>query len=222
MAWFWLKSLSLAADHYNYNTEKTRMTKKEYKNLDCSISSFQFIKKESERFWEKVDLEVCWGFQIQEGSKWKKGLSETELEDFQKKLRISFPESLKNYYRTMNGLDKPGLNNNGGEEIEFGTTFYSYPDDIDKIKSQIEWIMQDNSVSDDTINSQNIPSIIPYLGHRFLILDNEEVILSMFGNDIIIWAETLSKGISKDIFSINSKIEIKNINMNSFWNKKVL
>jgi hypothetical protein len=28
----------------------------------------------------------------------------------------------------MNGLDKPGINNNGGEgEIEFGTTFYSYP-----------------------------------------------------------------------------------------------
>jgi hypothetical protein len=90
------------------------MTKKEYKNLDCSISSFQFIKNESERFWEQVDLEICWGFQIQEGSKWKKGLSELQLEDFQKQLGITFPESLKNYYRTMNGLDKPGIDNNGG------------------------------------------------------------------------------------------------------------
>lgn len=199
------------------------MTKKEYKNLDCSISSFQFIKKESERFWEQVDLDVCWGFQIQEGSKWKEGLSEIQLEDFQKQLGIKFPESLKNYYRTMNGLDKLGINNNGGEdEIELGPTFYSYPDDIDKIKSNIEWIMEDNVVTSDIIKAQNVSSIIPYLGHRFLILDKEETVLSMYGNDIIIWAENLSKGIAKDIFSFNSINEITIINVNSFWNKKAL
>lgn len=207
----------------SYNTGTTYMTKKEYKKLDCSISSFQFIKWESEKYWEKVDLDVCWGFQIQEGSKWKKGLSETQLEDFQKNLGIVFSEPLKNYYRTMNGLDKPGLNNNGGEgEIEFGTTFYSYPDDIERMKSQIEWIFEENNVTEEVINTQNVPSIIPYLGHRFLILDNEELILSMYGNDIILWAENLAKGIARDIFLINSTIETKNINMNSFWNKKVL
>ncbi len=199
------------------------MTKKEYKNLDCSVSSFQFIKKESERFWEQVDLDICWGFQIQEGSKWKKGLSELQLEDFQKQLGITFPESLKNYYRTMNGLDKPGIDNNGGQgEIEFGATFYSYPDDLHKMKSLIEWIMEDNDITDDIVNTQNVPSIIPYLRHRFLILDTEETVLSMFGNDIIVWAENLSKGIAKDIFLEYSTTEIKNIDINSFWTKKVL
>jgi hypothetical protein len=75
----------------------------------------------------------------------------------------------------------------GGEgEIEFGATFYSYPDDLDKMKSLIEWIMQNNNVTDDIVNTQNVPSIIPCLGHRFLILDTEETVLSMFGNDIII------------------------------------
>lgn len=197
------------------------MTKKEYKKLDCSISSFQFIKRESEKYWEEVDLDVCWGFQVQEGSKWKKGLSETELEDFQKNLGIVFSEPLKNYYRTMNGLDKPGINNNGGQgEIKFGTTFYSYPDDIEKMKSHIEWIFKDNNVTDEIITTQNVPSIIPYLGHRFLILDNEGSILSMCGRDIIIWEENLSKGIARDIFPIHPTIELKNINTNSFWNKK--
>jgi hypothetical protein len=76
-------------------------------------------------------------------------------------------------------------------------------------------------VTDEIINTQNAPSIIPYLGHRFLILDNEGAILSMYGNDMIIWAENLSKGIARDIFPIHSAIEIKNINMNSFWNRKV-
>lgn len=199
------------------------MTKQDYKNLDCSILSFQFIKKESEKYWKKVELDVCWGFQIQEGSKWKKGLSEIQLEDFQKQLEITFPESLKNYYRTMNGLDKPGINNNGGEgEIEFGTIFYSYPDDINEMKYMIEWIMEDNGATDATVNSQDVPSIIPYFSHRFLILDNEEIVLSMYGSDIIIWADNLSKALAKDIFSVYSLPEEKKINMNSFWNKKIL
>lgn len=198
------------------------MTEKEYKKLDNSVSSFEFIKKESERYWKKVDINDCWGFQIQEGSKWKKGLTEKQLEDFQKNLGITFSESLKNYYRTMNGLDRPGIDNGGETEIEFGTTFYSYPEDIKIIKSQIEWILEDNKITDKTIQIQNVPSIIPYLGHRFLILDSEETILSMHGDDIIFWAENLSKGTARDIFPINSKIDRKNINLNLFWNKKIL
>lgn len=162
----------------------------------------------------------CWGFQIQEGSKWKKGLSETELEDFQQQLNITFPESLKNYYRTMNGLNKSGIDNNGGEgEIDFGPTFYSYPDDIPIIKSTIEWTMEANRVTKEIIKEQNVPSIFPYLGHRFLILDHEEVVLSMYGNDIILWGDNLSMGIATDIFSLYARS--KKIDTNSFWNKKI-
>lgn len=199
------------------------MTNKTFNTLDCSVLSFQLIKKESEKYWEQVELDICWGFQIQKDSKWKIGLTETQLEDFQQKLGLTFPESLKNYYRTMNGLDTLGINNNGGEgEIEFGATFYSYPDDIDKIKSQIAWVMKENQVTDATINPQNVPPIIPYVGHRFLVLDKEEAVLSMYGNDIIFWAENLSKGLASDIFPIHSAIDMKNKNMNSFWNKRII
>lgn len=197
------------------------MKKRQLKKLDHSISSFQRIKKESEKYWEKVDLIECWGFQIQEGSKWKKGLSEPELEDFQQQLNITFPESLKNYYRTMNGLDKPGIDNNGGEgEIDFGPVFYSYPDDIPIIKSTIEWVMEANQVTKEMIKDQNVPSIFPYLGHRFLILDDDEAVLSMYGNDIILWGDNLSMGIAQDIF-LFSYTRPKKIDTHSFWNKKI-
>ncbi len=161
------------------------MTKSEYKKLDNSLACFEQLRQISEKCWEKVDLEICWGFQIQEGSRWKKGLTEPQIDDFQRQLGIQFPESLKNYYRTMNGLDNPGLNNNGGaSEIEFGPTYYSYPDDVEKIKSQIEWILEDNGITKEVGTSLNVPNIFPYLGHRFLILDEEGLVLSMHGRDI--------------------------------------
>jgi hypothetical protein len=197
------------------------MKKRQFKKLDNSISSFQWIKKKSEKYWQKVDLMECWGFQIQEGSQWKKGLSESELEDFQNQLSITFPESLKNYYRTMNGLDKPGIDNNGGEgEIDLGPTFYSYPDEIPIIKARIKLSMEANRVTEDTMKNQNVPPIFPYLGHRFLVLDHEENVLSMFGSDIIFWGGNLSKGIAKDIFPIRHA-EKKKIDTSSFWNKKI-
>ena len=125
------------------------MEKSAYHRLDDSIESFVLIKQLSKKYWESVELEECWGFQIQAGSKWKKGLSEIELKEFEIQIGFQFPKPLKNFFRTMNGLDKPGLNNNGNQgEIEYGPTFYFFPDDIERIKSQIAWILEENKVSE--------------------------------------------------------------------------
>jgi CubicO group peptidase (beta-lactamase class C family) len=42
------------------------MKKRKLKKSDCSISSFQSIKKKSEKYWRKVDLLESWGSQIQD------------------------------------------------------------------------------------------------------------------------------------------------------------
>lgn len=199
------------------------MTTSEYKKLNNSLTSFELIKQKSEQYWEQIDLEVSYGFQIQQNSKWKKGLTDEQLIDFQKQLGIQFPESLKSYYKTMNGLDKPGLDNNGGKgEIEFGPIFYSYPDDIEEIRSNINWILEANTVTKEVIIEQNVPLLFPYLGHRFLVLNKEQRVLSMHGRDIIYWAYNLSKGIARDIFPFFTKGNLKELDGNSFWNKKVL
>lgn len=199
------------------------MTNSEYKKLNNSLTSFELIKQKSEQYWEQIDLEVSYGFQIQQNSKWKKGLTDEQLIDFQKQLGIQFPESLKSYYKTMNGLDKPGLDNNGGKgEIEFGPTFYSYPDDIEEIRSNINWILEANTVTKEVIIEQNVPLLFPYLGHRFLVLNKEQHVLSMHSRDIIYWAYNLSKGIARDIFPFFTKGNLKELDGNSFWNKKVL
>lgn len=195
------------------------MTQKEFNKLDDSRSSFELIKEQSEPLWEKIKIDLHWGFQIQQGSKWKKGLSEKELTDFQSEMNMIFPEALKNFYRTMNGLDKPGLNNYSGEaEVDYHPKFYSFPDDIEIIKDTIAWVFEANKINERSL--KDIPPIFPYYGHRFLIFHEDKNVLSMYGNDIIQWAANLSKGIANDIFP-----GIRNppgkINTQLFWNNKV-
>ncbi|OQP44254.1 hypothetical protein A4H97_33415 [Niastella yeongjuensis] len=194
------------------------MKPSEFRQLNNSIDSFKRIKQESEKLWEKVELEECWGFQIQEGSKWKKGLTEEELLDFERQLGFRFPDSLKNFLRTMNGLDRPGINHTGNDEdTEYGPTFYSYPEDIEKIKGQIEWVLEDNKVSELDLLSGKVPYVFPYLGHRCLVCDKNQNVLSMHGNDIIYWGVNLSQGIAHDIWGFWQKTQTKYPEV-SFWN----
>lgn len=172
------------------------MTSKEYNRLENSIESFELIKQKSEEHWRSKALDLCWGFQIQNGSTWRNGLSEKELEDFQNLINLEFPQSLKNFYLTMNGLDKPGIDVNGGEEKPtFHPTFYSYPEDIPIIKNHMEIAFSYNP-KELTKSSK----IFPYFGHRFLDFTESEKVLSIYYDDIVDWSENLAKGIAKDIF----------------------
>ena len=174
------------------------MTTIEYHKLEYSIENFMLIKQKSEEHWRNKELDLCWGYQIQKDSTWRNGLSEKELEDFQKSINIEFPQSLKNFYRVMNGLNKPGINLNGGEEKpSFHPTFYSYPEDIPIIQKQIETAF--------SYNTNELPTnskIFPYFGHRFLNFTENEKVISIYYDDIIDWDENLAKGIAKDIFNL--------------------
>jgi hypothetical protein len=165
-----------------------------------SIEFFKRIKSLSEEYWNNSDINPnIFGFQIQKGTKWKNGLSENELSDFQTQIKIEFPEELKNFYRTMNGLDKKGINifGSNGSEPNFNPIYYSYPENLEKIRENINWIYESNGVKVENIE---IPKIFPITGHRFLILDENNQILSMYGDDIIFWSENISKLIGTEIF----------------------
>jgi len=108
---------------------------------------FTEIKHLSEKYWSECDINPdIFGFQIQNGTKWKKGLFENELTDFQDELNIEFLEELKNFYRTMNGLDKKGINvfGSNGTEPNFNSIYYSYPDNLEQIRKNINWIYETN------------------------------------------------------------------------------
>lgn len=171
---------------------------------DDSISFFETIKIESENLWGHTALNKrSYGFQIQPGTKWQQGLNTEDLLEFENHLGFSLPMPLQNFYKTMNGHTKPGINiyGNDGTAPAFRPVFYSYPDDIQLIQEQIDWIYEATSVKQQDLENLEISRIFPVYGHRFMLLDMPgNPILSMYGNDIIYYAENLSKLLVNEIF----------------------
>ena len=158
--------------------------------------AFRYLKKAANEYWQEIQIgHSVYGYQIQPGAKWQEGLTEEALAEFQHEMGYVFPSVLRHYYLTMNGLDAPGVNIYGssGHSYAYRPIYYSYPDDLEIIKEQIDWILDSNGLS-----SKDLPSeasrIFPIMGHRFLLIDDpKHRILSMHGNDIIYWADSLSR-----------------------------
>ena len=172
---------------------------------DDSLSFFETIKRESEKFFaDTLPNKGIYGFQFQQNSKWRTGLSDTELQEFEKAVGFSFPTPLRNFYPTMNGLTKPGVNLYGssGTPEAFRSVFYSYPDDLQLIKEQINWIYEATSVKKEDLEGLGVSRIFPVFQHRFMLVDIPgNPILSMYGDDIIYYAENLSKLLANEIFA---------------------
>lgn len=178
------------------------MTKKEFDSLDDSINSFERIKVLSEERWKDVEhsSSASAGVYVK-GLKWKKGLSELEIEDFENQLGHKFPEALKNYYRVMNGLEIINEDlTHEAEEPFYKNLFRVYPEDINWIKNNAELECIAFNLSKEHLGSYKVPMIFNYSGNRYLIFDENKQVLSIRG-DAIFFAENLSKGLAKDIFN---------------------
>ena len=176
----------------------------ELRNPDNSIEFFEDLKSKSEEYWGMIELnENVYGFQTQKGTLWKKGLTEEQIASFENEVEIAFPEGLKNYYRVMNGVNQAAINiyGNSGEKPAYSNNFYSYPEDVEKIKEKIQWIYAAKNITAEDLKKNGISRIFPVFGHRYLLVDDASgTILSMYGDDIIYWTDNLSKLLAIEIF----------------------
>lgn len=162
----------------------------------------------SEKVWEKAEvIEGVFGFQTQRETKWLEGLTENEIADYENELEFAFPEIYKIYLRHLNGTDKPSVNVYGYSGTRAETpNYYSFPRDLVIVKDKIKWIYEEFTVDEKDIKRDNIPHIIPIIGHRFLIADNcdENPVLSIYGRDAILYAPNLQSFLVADIFEAHS------------------
>jgi len=171
---------------------------------DDSISFFETIKLKSEKYWADIlPSRHIYGFQVQKDTKWRPGLSDNEITDFENSMGFTFPNPLRNFYKEMNGLTKKGINLYGddGTVYAFRSLFYSYPEDMPLIQEQIDWIYEATSITRQHLAELGVSKIFPIYGHRFMLIDLPgNPILSMYGNDIVYWADNLSKLLANEIF----------------------
>jgi hypothetical protein len=169
-----------------------------------TLEYFEQIKTLSEKLWKQIKIDhSLFGFQIQPNSKWKKGLSEEEIKEFEKEMGFEFPSALKNFYMTMNGLDKPGINVYGDsdEPTEYAPVFYSYPEDLVVIKEKIDSVYKQNKTDLAKLQKQKASRIFPVVSHRFMLIDEPgQPILSIAAKDIIFWKDNLPKVLGTELF----------------------
>ena len=166
---------------------------------------FLWLKKESEKFWKTVSIDdSIFGFQIQKGTRWIRGLSEKEISDYEKSLGFPFPEAYKKYLRCMNGTDKETINVYGrsGEPYRYGPGFYSYPRDLDIIKTRIECNYRDFGTIAEKAEQEDIPHLIPIVSHRFLVADRCKAnpVISIQGTDSILYSDSLESFLYYHVF----------------------
>ena len=186
------------------------MTKDKLKDLinlpipTDELDFFDALKNESNVYWANTEINKdTYGFQIQKGSKWRDGLTDDEIANFENAIGFKFPTPLRNFYKTMNGLDKQGVNifGNSGHEFSYRPIYYSYPDDLQIIKNNIEWIYEATNMDTEKLIQLGVSRIFPVCGHRFVLVDDpKHRVLSMYGDDIIPWSDSISKLIATDIF----------------------
>ena len=166
---------------------------------------FTWLKAESEKLWGEKEIDGgMYGFQFQKGTKWLDGLTDDEIAEYEHEIGFKFPEIYKIYLRNMNGTDKQAINVYGesGEPYQHMVGFYSYPRDLEIVKDRINWILESFNITSDDLEQKEIPHIMPILFHRFLVMDrcDRNPVLSMYGEDVILYASSLRNLVLYDIF----------------------
>ncbi|NMC07299.1 MAG: SMI1/KNR4 family protein [Candidatus Lokiarchaeota archaeon] len=166
---------------------------------------FPWLKRESEATWKDVKLkDNIYGFQVQAGTTWNPGLSDAEIGRFEKDMGFTFPPIYKLFLKTMNGTAKDRINIYGrsGEPERYSTGYYAYPKDLAAMQDKIDWIYEENKVTNADVEARGIPHVMPIVAHRFLVIDHCKTnpVLSMYGDDIIPYAPDLTTFLVYDIF----------------------
>lgn len=126
---------------------------------------FPWLKEESEKSWENLEInKIIYGFQLQKGTKWLRGLTDEQIADYEKEVGFAFPEIYKMYLKCMNGTDKETINVYGesGEPYKYGVGYYSYPRDIKIVKENIDWICEEFKTTQQELDKKRNSSYHTY------------------------------------------------------------
>lgn len=161
------------------------------------------FKQRSEKKFRKIPLySNCYGFQIQPGTKWNPGLTESEIESLEELFGFTFPDDYKSMLLTMNGFDRDGISidPDGETEDEFERIIYMYPQDYERTRWLTEEIFEfihytKEPLSKAGFDTNDIIGFLPLYGHRALVVFQDKTLSPVIsvhqGTDVIVYGNTL-------------------------------
>lgn len=132
-----------------------------------------WFKEQSEKHFATLTFDDACGLQHQKGTRWRPGLTDEELEQFQQELGFRFPTELTVFYREMNGTDLPGVSCYAGQAgtYYYAPVYFSYPDHIDTIKQLIDRILNVAGLTTEQVKAEGIPNIFPINDYYYMVID---------------------------------------------------
>jgi len=169
------------------------------------------FKIKSENKFKNLEIESCWGFQIQPGTTWNPGLDKHGIHALEKLFDFEFPFDYKDMLSIINGLDRDqvSIDPDGKEADEFGRTMYKYPEDYEttfplrqEIKENMKYVNEALQLSGFDISK--IVGFVPLYGHRAMAVFTDKslspVISIHQGNDVIVYGNSLMDYWEKELY----------------------
>lgn len=160
------------------------------------------FKEVSEKEFESLELygNVS-GFQMQPGTKWKKGLSADNLRKLEAQFGFELPYDYRSFIAVMNGIDTDliSIDPDGVEEDTFSQLYYEYPKDFQKAKaflSEIEIYKKyvHDALSGEGFHIGSLEGFVPTYGHRALAVFKDKSlspVVSVWGDDVVVLAKNI-------------------------------
>lgn len=162
------------------------------------------FKKKTEAAWAAKRLNPSlYGFQIVPGTRWLPGLSDIEIQAYQKDIGLTFPPDFSLFLRHMNGTDRGTLNIYGscGEKHRSDVGVYSYPRDLNRIRSLMdEWSLDWPEISS-VYQLGPKDRCVPIYGHRGILCRmGMEVchVFSIMGDDAVLYDDDLGSYLKRE------------------------
>lgn len=164
----------------------------------ADLGFFAVLKTITEKYWSgMLPDETMYGLQIQRGSQWCSGLSDSDIDRFGKHFHIEFPFDLRCYYKTMNGLSLPGIDLYAcdGRDPDYRPYFYSYPDSLPVMKRAQAATYEAKKLTPAAFFPQNdVSPIFPITpGHFVLTAEPGCPVVSIYGDQVLLCADSLCK-----------------------------
>ncbi len=167
------------------------------------------LRSRTEAYWGRYQPDpAVYGFQFQLGTKWRPGLLQAQIGEYEARIRAKFPIDFKVMLSMMNGTDRPTINLYGSSGAPQRTSLgvYSYPEDYPEILTRIRGIRTRRDriysvLAEQGFSSPHGSKWVPIFSHRYLVCTDDptsSAVLSVQGADAIVYGRTLREYLEKE------------------------